>query len=101
MIQKALNITETLAYGTHQRVLSKSFPMNTNMTGFLDGFQKYLRHCALDENSFSIADAKLVYIYLTRWMDGSIWECNHWIQNLSAIAGTRWITLFGHLRGKI
>ena len=27
--------------GTHLRVLSESFPMNTNMTG-LDGFQKIL-----------------------------------------------------------
>ena len=33
--------------GTHLRELSKSFPMNTNMTGF-NGFQKALRPCALD-----------------------------------------------------
>ena len=27
-------MTETLAHGAHLRVLSESFPMNTNMTGF-------------------------------------------------------------------
>ena len=27
-------MTETLAYGTHLRVLSESYPMNTKMTGF-------------------------------------------------------------------
>ena len=41
--------------GTHLRVLSKTYPMNTNMTGIryrgLDGSQKSLRHCALDKSS--------------------------------------------------
>ena len=32
MMQKEM--TETLAYGTNLRILSESFPMNTNMTGF-------------------------------------------------------------------
>ena len=32
--QKPDKMTETLANGTHLRVLIKSFPMNTNMTGF-------------------------------------------------------------------
>ena len=35
--------------GTHLRVLSESFPMNTNMTGFGS-----LRHCALDKGSLGI-----------------------------------------------
>ena len=40
--------------GPHLRVFSESFPMNTKMTGFsLDGFQKFLRPCALDESSLS------------------------------------------------
>ena len=34
--------------GTHMRVLSESFSMNTEMTGF-DGYQKSLHPCALDE----------------------------------------------------
>ena len=34
---------------THLRILSKSHPMNTNMTGF-----RYLHLCALDERSLSI-----------------------------------------------
>ena len=39
--------------GTHPRVLSESFPMITNMA-VLDGFQKSLRFCALDESNHSI-----------------------------------------------
>ena len=39
--------------GTHLRVLSKSYPVNTNMTG-LDGFRKTLRPCTLAESSLSI-----------------------------------------------
>ena len=31
---KSDKFTETLAYGTHLRVLSESYPMNTNMTEF-------------------------------------------------------------------
>ena len=35
--------------------------MNTNMTGFiLDGFQKSLRPCALDESSLSIGRMKKI-----------------------------------------
>ena len=32
--RNADKMMETLAYGTHLRVLSESYPMNTNMTGF-------------------------------------------------------------------
>ena len=39
--------------GTHLRVLSESYPLNTNMTG-LDGLPKYLLPCALAESSLSI-----------------------------------------------
>ena len=52
MMQKNLNMTET-HMGTHLRVLSASFPMNTNMTGFRI-FQKSLRPCALGESTLSI-----------------------------------------------
>ena len=46
--------------GTHQRVLSKSFPMNTNMTRFRGGFRKSLHPCALDKNSLSSGRVKSV-----------------------------------------
>ena len=49
--------------GTHLRVLSESFPMNTNMTG-LDGFRKSLRSCALDERSLSIERVEIATIGL-------------------------------------
>ena len=39
--------------GTHLRVLGKSYPMNTNMTG-LEDFQQFLRPYAFDESSLSI-----------------------------------------------
>ena len=39
--------------GTHLRVLSESYVMNTNMIGFRP-FSKALYHCALDKNTFSI-----------------------------------------------
>ena len=50
-------MTETLAYGTHLGVLSESFLMNTNMTGFR-WVSKILRPCALDESSLSIGRVK-------------------------------------------
>ena len=34
LCQKADELTENLAYGTHLRELSGSLPMNFNMTGF-------------------------------------------------------------------
>ena len=33
--------------------------MDTNMAGFIDGFQIFLRHCDLDECSLSIGRVKL------------------------------------------
>ena len=40
--------------GTHLRELSESFPMNTNITGFI-WFSKNLLHpCAFNESSLSI-----------------------------------------------
>ena len=41
--------------GTHLRVICKSYPMNTNSPTWqgLDGFQKSLYPCALDESSLS------------------------------------------------
>ena len=39
--------------GTHFTVLSESYPMNTNMTGFR-WFSKILNPCALDESSLFI-----------------------------------------------
>ena len=40
--------------GTHLRVLSESFQMNTNMTGFGWFIRKSLHPCALDKSSLSI-----------------------------------------------
>ena len=45
--------------GTHLRVLSESYPMNTNMTG-LRCFSKSLRPCTLDKCSLSIGRVKCV-----------------------------------------
>ena len=40
---------------SHLRLLSDSYPMNTNMTGFRsDGFQNFMHPCDLDESSLSI-----------------------------------------------
>ena len=47
---------ETWYMGTHMRVLSERYPMNTNMTGFR-WFS--LRHFALDKSSVSIRRVKL------------------------------------------
>ena len=47
--------------GTHLTVLSKSFPMNTNMTGF-KWFSKVL---ASDESSLSIGWGKLADNFLS------------------------------------
>ena len=43
--------------GTHLRVLSESYLLNTNMTGFRK-FSKYLCPCSLDRNSLSIGRVK-------------------------------------------
>ena len=42
--------------GTHLRVLSESYPMNTNMTGFR--WFSSLHPCALDKSSLSIGRVK-------------------------------------------
>ena len=47
-----------LHMGTHLKVLSESYPMNTNMTGFRRFSKKKLRHCALDESSLIIRRVK-------------------------------------------
>ena len=57
--------------GTHQRVLSKSYPMNTNMTGYRCFF-KYLR--ALDESSLSIG--RITKTFALLW---TVWcYVGHW-----------------------
>ena len=47
--------------GTHMRVLSKSYPLNTNITWSRsqDGFQIFLHPHGLDKNSLSIRRATL------------------------------------------
>ena len=63
--------------GTQLRVLSESYPMNTNMTGFLDVFQKSLRSCALDKSSLSIGRSSgtwSVYMIYITWQRGPLRE---------------------------
>ena len=47
--------------GTHPRILSESYPMNTNMTGFRC-FQKSLHPCDLDESSLSTGRDKQINV---------------------------------------
>ena len=61
MMQKFLEMTETLAHGTHLRVLNESYPMNTNMTGFIWFSYIYLRPCDLDESSLSIGRLNILF----------------------------------------
>ena len=51
--------------GTYLRVLSKSYPMNTNMTGF-GWFSKIFAPCALDESSLSIGRSRLQRIWILK-----------------------------------
>ena len=55
-------MTETLVYATHLRVLSESYQMNTNMTGF-GWFSKSLHRCALDKSSLLIGSVKSLMEY--------------------------------------
>ena len=50
--------------GTHMRVLSESYPMNTNMTWFLMVY-KQLCLCDLDECSLSIGRVNFQVIFLS------------------------------------
>ena len=63
---KKTKMTETLA---HLRVLSRSYPMNTNMIG-LDGFQRSLCPSALDKSSLSIG---MVNILPARGLFDFLW----------------------------
>ena len=45
--------------GTHLRALSKTYPINNNMTGFR-WFQISLRPCSLDESNLNIGRADWV-----------------------------------------
>ena len=40
--------------GTHLRVLSESYPINSNMTGFICFSKIFVPYNALDESSLSI-----------------------------------------------
>ena len=58
LMQKSEKWLKPWLMGTHMRVLSESYPMNTNMTS-LDGLLKSLHPCALDESSLSIGRVNL------------------------------------------
>ena len=55
MMQKSSKCSKHYHMGTHSRVLSESFPMNSNMTGFRC-FSKNI--CSLDESSLSTRRVK-------------------------------------------
>ena len=68
--------------GTHLKVLSESYPMNTNTTEFKGFSQKSLHHCALDESSLSIGRVKenrqvlsSLSLYLWLWLILSSLPC--------------------------
>ena len=52
-------MTEPWHMGTNPRVLSESYPINTNLAG-LDGLLKSVCPCALEESSLSIGRVKLL-----------------------------------------
>ena len=57
--------------GTHLRVLSQSYPMNTNMTG-LNGFEKTLLSSALDKVASVLEGLSLtLHNILRRCVDSS------------------------------
>ena len=58
MMQKPVKSLRPWHMGTYLRVLSESFQMNTNMTGF-KWFQKALHPFALDESSLSMGRVKI------------------------------------------
>ena len=63
MWKKQKNDWKLWEIGTHLRVLSESYPMNTKMTGFR-GFQKSLHPYALDKSSLSIERVKMCLVML-------------------------------------
>ena len=65
MDAKSFKMTGTLTHGTHLRVLSEGYPMNTNMTGIKSVSKGNLRLCALNESSLMIGRVNIyIYIYI-------------------------------------
>ena len=62
MVQETSKITETLAHGTHLRVLDESYLMNTIWQDLVV-FKKYLPPCTYDESCLSIGRVKLNTFY--------------------------------------
>ena len=52
--------------GTHMKVISESYPMSTNMTGFLDGFPKLFHYCPSGQSSLSIGRVRYKWEYKGR-----------------------------------
>ena len=63
--KKPLKKIEILAHSTHLRVLSESYPINTNMAGFRWFSIIFMSYCALDESIFSIGRVRYVVKCLT------------------------------------
>ena len=61
MMQKNWKWLKAWHVGTHRRVLSDSFPINTNMTRFRC-IQKSLHPCSLDKSSLSIGRVKMCFL---------------------------------------
>ena len=78
-------MTDTLAHEySSESILSKCYPMNTNMTG-LECFSKILSSCVLDESSLSIGGFNPSTLIATK-TDLSILEIiylqKHFLENL-------------------
>ena len=58
--------------GTRLRVLSESFPMNTNLTGLRWFFRKKIHPCASDESSLNIERVKVGSHCKERAMHGHV-----------------------------
>ena len=64
MMQETEKLLKSWHMGTHLTVLSESFPLNTNMTGFRWFSKNLATKCALDESSYSIGIVKLTTVFL-------------------------------------
>ena len=73
---------------THMRVLSESFPMNTNMKGFRL-FSKILRSCALGDCILSIGRVKCPWLQSAVWSEplgGKVLRFSHHNEILTLLA---------------
>ena len=89
--------------GTHLRVLSENYPIDTNMAGFgVDGFQKCLRYSALDVSSLSIGMLnRVANTHLRVLSDSYVMNTNMMVFKSICVLGlwTKVASALGGLRG--